>query len=258
MDFNDFYYKTATRAAMHKGFTKSDNLGDVTAKAGAQGTAAGLVGTGLGIGTSWILGSHLDPTVLLSIYIPLSIINLYSAYAANMAVITRTLNPERMEWALYDFIQHHVSHKTLEFKLLKTPDQVASKESFVWNSSKIFSIPLKLEPELSNAFSINDISSLDLDYLRKYNQHHYCIYTNGSSHVSLWYLKDVTNEQVIKGFYHACLIRFLLSKGIDKELAFEQSHEMIQNVEIDQELSRVGWEIHNSHIHDKQKHVEFT
>lgn len=31
----------AARAAMHKGLALDDNLGDITAKAGAQGTAAG-------------------------------------------------------------------------------------------------------------------------------------------------------------------------------------------------------------------------
>ncbi|KAJ3080999.1 hypothetical protein HDU99_006842, partial [Rhizoclosmatium hyalinum] len=36
---------SASRAAIHKGFTLQDNLGDVTAKSGAQSTMAGLLGT---------------------------------------------------------------------------------------------------------------------------------------------------------------------------------------------------------------------
>ncbi|KAJ3329229.1 hypothetical protein HDU76_008360 [Blyttiomyces sp. JEL0837] len=51
---------SATRAAIHRGFTKGDNLGDVTAKSGAQGTMAGLVGTVLGRGEAALRGWVLE------------------------------------------------------------------------------------------------------------------------------------------------------------------------------------------------------
>lgn len=52
--------------------------GDVTAKAGAQNTTAGLIGTGSGIILSFFIGA--DPIHLLLAFIPLSSLNIWTAY----------------------------------------------------------------------------------------------------------------------------------------------------------------------------------
>ena len=50
---------SATQASIHKSFIKQENLGDVTAKAGAQSIAASTIGTGLGIALSMLIGLFL-------------------------------------------------------------------------------------------------------------------------------------------------------------------------------------------------------
>lgn len=78
---------------MHRGLTRVDNLGDLTAKAGAQGTFASLVGTGLGIALSMTLGT--SPSTLITAFVPLCAINLFCAYRINMSVVTRVKSEER-------------------------------------------------------------------------------------------------------------------------------------------------------------------
>ncbi|KAI8613180.1 vitamin B6 photo-protection and homoeostasis-domain-containing protein [Chytriomyces sp. MP71] len=94
---------SASRAAIHRGFTVTDNLGDVTAKAGAQSTMAGLLGTVVGIGVSYFIG-YSDPLTLLNVFLPLSIFNMVCCYQSNHVVVTRSLNVERAELALHRLV----------------------------------------------------------------------------------------------------------------------------------------------------------
>ncbi|KAJ3077697.1 hypothetical protein HK102_005030, partial [Quaeritorhiza haematococci] len=148
---------SATRAAMNKGFTLEDNLGDVTAKSAAQSTAAGLIGTGLGVVVSWIFGASAAPTTLLTVFIPISLANLWFAYETNMCVVTRTLNVERGELLFNDFARRIVAPSAsskaapvpFESSLLPTPEQVAAKESFMRKYRSPFSVPLLVEPPVA-------------------------------------------------------------------------------------------------------------
>lgn len=173
---------SATRASMHRGFARGDNLGDITGKSGAQGTLAGLVGTVAGIGVSWVMGT--DPVMLLKVFIPLSVFNLWCCYRASMAVVTRTLNVERGELAVIaacksltaGLIEHqhkerfssssssssstttkptantaNDARETL-LSLIASPECVSRKEFFVLPSKSHFDVPLDLEPTLTPSF----------------------------------------------------------------------------------------------------------
>jgi hypothetical protein len=153
---------SATRASIHRGFAKWDNLGDITAKAGAQATLAGLMGTALGIGVSWGFGT--DPWSLMQVFVPLSCWNLWCCYKANDVVVTKTLNVERGETVLKPVISHildrWVASKTTSTtsrdlgsidmeSLIPLPALVSKQEVFIRSYKSHFHIPLEREPPLA-------------------------------------------------------------------------------------------------------------
>ncbi|KAJ3404093.1 hypothetical protein CcCBS67573_g01900 [Chytriomyces confervae] len=155
---------SASRAAIHRGFTLSDNLGDVTAKSGAQSTMAGLLGTVVGIGVSYFIG-YSDPFTLLNIFLPLSAFNMYCCYQSNHVVVTRSLNVERGELALSRFAESLVSsqaHAISKHTKPTLPDlkqmldseitplqQVSQLESFIHTYRSKLGVNLALEPQMS-------------------------------------------------------------------------------------------------------------
>ena len=254
---------------MHRGFTKTDNLGDVTAKAGAQGTAAGLVGTGMGIGLSWILnlsGGPIDPSLMFGIFVPLSGMHLGAAFLANRAVVTRTLNVERTELALAPWIKalgESADSKTIPKHtlntLIQTPDQVSRTESIL-RGPRLFRIPLVLEPRLSDIFSHRDPLTPELVHfltvgLAGLESTHYRIYIS-SNRVCLWFLHTAQDADLLNGFFHACVIRHLLSQGYSVNDAYAKSLEIIAKVNVSESMAQQGWEIQNSHLGDQNARLQ--
>jgi hypothetical protein len=238
----------ATRAAIHKGFTKVDNLGDVTAKSGAQGTAAGLVGTGFGIGISWFLGSTegqtIDPSLLFGVFAPLSLINISAAYLGNFSVVTRTLNEERLQLAFKPFISGLIRGENLE---IETPDYISKKESLVVPKNHIFRTPLLLSPPLIDVISGSNsslISSLESDFCNK----NYRIYISPERSVCIWFIKGASNSEKLSGYFHACVVRQLLDDSSDIESVRDKSLEIISKIDIAELLKSKGWEINNLHL----------
>jgi hypothetical protein len=81
---------SATRAGFHNSFAKKENLADITAKAGSQSIASSIVGTGLGIVVSQVIGNAtLNVLAAFSVF---SSIHLFSVYRSLSSVSLRTLN----------------------------------------------------------------------------------------------------------------------------------------------------------------------
>ncbi|KAG0024936.1 hypothetical protein BGZ81_007537 [Podila clonocystis] len=161
---------SATRAQMNKTFALRDNLGDITGKSGSQTTAAGLVGTGLGVVIAALM-SHVseDPTVLPLIpmcltFLPFSIFNIYSNYKSSYYVTTPSLNVPRTETVFYNVLKdlvlegkkdisggskdkHSVAGliQTLD-RLVPTPKSVAHEEVFVTAFRSPFKVGIEIEP----------------------------------------------------------------------------------------------------------------
>lgn len=94
---------SGTRAQMNQSMCKRDNLGDVTAKAGSQSTAAGLVGTGIGVLLSAYFPGSIEHAMIT--FVPLSSLTLYSIYKSNLAICSRSLNIERLERILIKYFE---------------------------------------------------------------------------------------------------------------------------------------------------------
>jgi hypothetical protein len=100
-----------TRASLHQALVRQGNLGDVTAKAGAQATAAGLVGTAVGIAVAagsaaaagWVggwEGVEAAAAGAAAAYVPFAAVSLYALRQSNRVVPVPTLNAERLELLL--------------------------------------------------------------------------------------------------------------------------------------------------------------
>jgi hypothetical protein len=289
---------SATRAAMHKSFTKFDHLGDITAKAGAQGTAAGLLGTGLGVGLSYLISSStasasaIDPTTLFFVFAPLSLINLGASYLANLSVVTRSLNVERSEWALSPLAQKLASsdsfpkhqQKTSLSSLLPTPLQVSQLESIVYQKSP-FTIPLLLEPPLLQTLAQTPLSQSQVhQFLSGYaaakdgqeekDFYRLLIINQGgkrkTSVVALWFVEGAQHAHMIQGMFHASLIRLHLSSP-SSVTSILPSDELIQttyekmkslkeqgNKDVVELLVEKGWELESCHIGSRQARIRLS
>ncbi|KAG0329507.1 hypothetical protein BG004_002323, partial [Podila humilis] len=159
-------------------------LGDITGKSGSQTTAAGLVGTGLGVVIAALM-SHVseDPTVLPLIpmcltFMPFAIFNIYSNYISSYYVTTPSLNVPRTETIFHSVLKDLVLDKVessenssirdvtttenakktdrnttgglleaLE-RLVPSPMSVAHQEVFVTSYRSLFKVGVDIEPPI--------------------------------------------------------------------------------------------------------------
>ena len=63
---------------------------------------AGLLGTSLGVAFSSWFGA--DPSTLIYVSVPLSVLNLGCLYQANKAVVTKSLDTDRFVMATNEFV----------------------------------------------------------------------------------------------------------------------------------------------------------
>jgi hypothetical protein len=281
---------SATRAAMHKSFTKFNHLGDITAKAGAQGTAAGLLGTGLGVGLSYFISSStasasaIDPTTLFLVFAPLSLINLGSSYLANLSVVTRSLNIERSEWALFPLAHKlaftdspALSSKDDLSSLIPTPLQVSQQESIVYQKSP-FTAPLLMEPPLLQTLSQSPMTQHQVrQFLQGYADSHVkekdfyriAIVERRDSRpsVAIWFLEGATHSHMVQGMFHSLLIRLHLSTSstlISRDELIQSTYEKIKRLKGEGEkdvvelLMEKGWELESCHIGSHQARIRLS
>ncbi|KDO26689.1 hypothetical protein SPRG_20489 [Saprolegnia parasitica CBS 223.65] len=108
---------SATRAGFHYSFAKTENLADITAKAGSQSIAHG--GRNCDLADHW----H-DHVARAGAFFVLSSINLWSLYNSLRVVSLRTLNQQRL---------NHILDAFIATAAIPTPDTVSDQERFVSN-----------------------------------------------------------------------------------------------------------------------------
>ncbi|KAF9985368.1 hypothetical protein BGZ65_011021 [Modicella reniformis] len=242
---------SATRAQMNKTFALRDNLGDITGKSGSQATAAGLVGTGLGVGIAAIM-SHIseDPTVLPLIpmcltFIPLSVFNIYSNYRSSHYVTTPSLNIPRAETLFHSVLKDLVIEQERHGKdkpmiahlqqqlerLIPSPINVARGEVFVRPYRSPFSVGIDIEPTISR-FAEQSVGTEALN--RAFRQmdfvqsERYYIMVDDSvargkgkglcnGKVVIWFDKQAKGRDLIQGFCHACAARLALERKNNRD-----------------------------------------
>ena len=123
---------SATRAGLHLALTAQGNLADVTAKSGAQSITASLVGTGLGIALSPLVGA--DPWYILPVFASLSAIHIASVYQAVRSIAVPTLTADRAQRLARAFSDQwsemqRSTHRGPSAISLPSPERVRHEES---------------------------------------------------------------------------------------------------------------------------------
>eukprot|EP00158_Paraphelidium_tribonemae_P004899 Partr_v1_DN27041_c0_g1_i3_m29378 putative Chromosome 16 open reading frame 58 len=178
------------RAQMHQSFCLRDNLGDITAKAGSQSTAAGLLGTGLGVVVTSLVGGSVSSSFM--VFAPLSMISLYSLSLSNSTVVTDTFNIQRAELVFKEYFDHG---------RYASPAEVAERESFIRKYHSVFGRAMVLNPSLKGISAGALIS--DLNAFKKYP---YVISDDGDK-LKVWIKEGVPSRDVLKAMFHASVLR---------------------------------------------------
>ncbi|KAL1920349.1 uncharacterized protein VTP21DRAFT_1495 [Calcarisporiella thermophila] len=214
---------SATRAQMHKSFMLRDNLGDITGKAGSQSTAAGLIGTGFGILISAAITTTSSLPIfchsaftsqpltgLFTAFLPFSVLTLYANYKSSLYVITPTLNITRAELVFWQVLTHFsptkrvLNAKEME-QIIPEPREIAMTEPFIKSFRTPFPVPIRVQPPLDITPSVSELTSILLQQTFSEPEHYYIHST--SHEVRIWYDDHASSSDLVKGFFHACVIR---------------------------------------------------
>ncbi|KAJ2859611.1 hypothetical protein GGH94_006009 [Coemansia aciculifera] len=278
---------SATKASINKTFCRKENLGDLTAKSGSQATAAGLLGTAVGV----LIGATMDVSVYTLIvgFVPLSLISLWGNYKSLLYAITPTLNVERARLMIEDAVRLNDNGDIcFEPAWLRTPRQVSEVETFmreVRNIQPNGQRPgITISPMLSHlgrglpggshaktqagvAQMVND--AFNPPSTRQAEQYFigYMPSSNTGS-LYLWFSTHATNSDILKGFYHAMVYREMLAGGHKTHAATqgsvpfaelcEQSYEFSLRTfaEFCQSVTQRGWDIGTMYLSKSSRLVD--
>ncbi|KAJ2849678.1 hypothetical protein IWW36_002445 [Coemansia brasiliensis] len=228
---------SATKASINKTFCLKENLGDVTAKHGSQATAAGLIGTAVGV----LVGATMDVTVntLIMAFVPISLASLWGNYKSLLYTVTPTLNVERARILLQEAISVESGRLVLDPALLRTPREVAISERFMHEIHSIGA--LNGMPGVTISANISRLERSGLwnkptahsdvatmvnqafnPYI-KWNERYYIGYLPGSptGTVYLWFEQQAQSSDILLGFYHAMAYRSLVYEGAASNLHWQ-------------------------------------
>ncbi|KAJ1995369.1 hypothetical protein GGI25_004306 [Coemansia spiralis] len=285
---------SATKASINKTFCLRENLGDLTAKHGSQSTAAGLIGTALGI----LIGGTMDISVYTLIlgFIPISIASLWGNYKSLLYTITPTLNVERTRHMLDEAILSRNGDLVFVPELLKTPRQVSSVERFMreinyvepsgWRPGIVISPKInKLHCDIASYGSAGNAKALALQMIDEVfrppvfrgNRRSYFVgylhqsMANGAKNgnVYLWFSSHAENTDILQGLYHAIALQQLFCdyaqqlgiKASDPAVSAEINRRAREFVDCTtgifcESVVQKGWDITTVYFSKKSQQIE--
>jgi len=249
---------SATRAAINNSFVKMDNLADITGKSGSQAIASSLIGTGLAVIISPLIGASFS--AVFPTFLVLSSVQLYALYRAVTLVELDTLNLQRIELVVAHFLSTAIVLK---------PSEISQKEKFIFPYRSPFPGRLQMNPKLSDMFVDNVQSSTMIQQvqdLRKiFSGENYLIKVNSEKQVvNLLFLHSASTVDVVKGVMHSSLIRRELfgSGSIENnnsqdvvQHTLETTNDQINNLV--QGLTGSGWSMTNNFIEERPNRIVF-
>ena len=194
-----FLTASASRAAIHQSLAIKGNLADVTAKSASQSMAAGLLGTGVGIGLSTFLDYEVTNFILG--FCALSMIHQGCNYQSLKSVPLQHFNRHRL---------HILLSKYMETGVVLEPSQVANLERYFPllihddDSHKWLSIGSSLHDLCPGSSSVQDFEEI---YGLFQNESYLLNLEEQSNRIHLVFQSGATGEDLIQGMYHAYLLR---------------------------------------------------
>jgi Vitamin B6 photo-protection and homoeostasis len=195
-----FLTASASRAAIHQALTHNGrNLADVTAKAGSQSIAAGLLGTSLGLAASHVLQGR--PDILLcygGCFIGLATIHQSFNYFAVKSIAFNRLDFQRA----YLVLDHFISDRTW-----LDPVQVSQQEPILFQT-RVRSQSREIQVGVGIEYHPNATFDDDSRFLLSKNGHT----------VYITFMKEASPFDQIVALYQA----LLLKKGLSSERVDDQ------------------------------------
>ena len=250
----------------------NNNLGDVTAKSGSQAIVASLLGTTLGILLSQTFCSDHGTTGILAGFIVLSAVHQVCTYRALRAVPLKSLDRHRLHICLNDYIAKNRETifqskqiSSYQSKVL-TPMQVSDRDSFLplmhpddsVNWLSIGAPLLELCPSGAGELQslLIPLSETNKDISLDNCERYIMKVDPGDRTVLLTYLDGATENDILKGVFHAYVARdILLSEDFEK---FEEMNRhtiktahIITNEHLPvfaEHLLSSGWEIRSGYV----------
>jgi hypothetical protein len=204
-----FLTASASRASLHQSMCLRANLGDITAKAGSQATAAGLCGTSLGIGISTLLSSSASVETYVGFFCLLSVLHQVGNYLSVQSVPLTHFNNQRLSIVLKTYcssiLQRKETRLPLENDKALTPQQVAAQESFLpWVSDTQTDCPwLVIGAKLSSLASSNGGGSELRLLFQVLSGQEYLVNRDKDGIVYVTFSTAAKGEDILKGMYHA-------------------------------------------------------
>lgn len=207
---------SATRAQIHRNFTRLDNMGDLTAKAASLNTAASLTGTGIGVllssvflisssaSTASLAASELV-TRCLFLSIPLTLFYLYASYRCSGTAISPRLTLQRVELLMRGFVPAIKEQGQLHRYLLD-PTQACKKERFLywpWDKASLSSI--SFEPDAKALLESPDLPEL----LSFFQANGYVVLPIDQHRLAIWFAQDQSERAILLGLLTAYITRSL-------------------------------------------------
>jgi hypothetical protein len=192
-----FLTASASRAALHQSLALGGNLADVTAKAGSQSMAAGLLGTAVGVGLSTALGPSLE--------------NFVAAFCA-LSAVHQSLNYMSLKSVALVHFDRHRLHLLMEHFIdtgvVLSPSEIAQKE---------FYIPLVNEDQshqwLAIGTTLEEFCPQGLNELQKLQRQcpneKYLLNVSNGGIIHLVFLVGAVGDDLVKGMLHAHLLKRL-------------------------------------------------
>lgn len=235
----------ATRAAINRTFAVHDNLGDLTAKSGAQSTAAGLIGTALGVVLSYMMPSA-HPMALVAAFLPMAAINTYAVHASCRSVVTATLDPQRADLALHSLARALSVGSSDVVPELHGPAQVSERESFVKvpkNGSILLEPPLDM-PGLSG-FSMGKGHLLAI---------------SSKNQPALWFAEQASGRDCVLGYLRALVCSELLKNSASAEEALAKSSDAVEihGSHVVEGLVKAGWDLDNHFLAEAGRRIRVS
>jgi hypothetical protein len=207
-----FLTASASRAALHQSLATTGNLGDVTVKAGSQSMMASLLGTSLGIGLSTLL-QH-DTFNFGICFLGLSAIHQGCTYLSLQNVALARFNRQRLHLALDYYLIH---------REVPSPADVAKMERFFpfVSSSLASSEWLRIGRPLRDV--CRNPTELEKCLALAPNEAYLIRLDESTRNVDLIFFDHATEQDICRGIYHACFIRFESSsrESCTRDLALE-------------------------------------
>lgn len=238
------------RAKIYETFARKDNLGDISRCSQAQTTAVQLLGVACGACLGPLVTANMSSLFLCSGL--LSVLALCSAYKASNLVQMPTLNIQRAELTFQQVVADIVKLKdnTALLTMLSLPDpaQVRSLEVFVSPyRSVIADVSLSVNPLMKQVVPTAGYTLLLPAAGLQSQPYTFAVRpsTDGRyTDMAMWFHEGVRPPDVIRGFFHSCLLRAMLAHG---DCGAQELHSQTERMtkawwpKVESSLEAAGW-----------------